>query len=52
MSDTNLEHKTVKFIVEKKAAMLSEKYNTWVITEYAISIKDLFILKLPSGESI
>lgn len=51
MSDTNLENKAVKFIVEKKAVMLSVKYNTRVITEYATSIKDLFLLKLPSGES-
>lgn len=46
MSNINLENRTVK-----KAEMLSEKYNTGIIIEYATSIKDLSLLKLPSGET-
>lgn len=51
MSNTNLENKILKFLPEKKAVMLSEKYNTGIITEYGTSIKDLSLLKLPSEET-
>jgi len=51
MSNTNLENKTLKFLLEKKAVMDSEKYNIGIITEYATSIKDSSLLKLPSVET-
>lgn len=47
MSNPNIENKTLKFLPEKAVVMLSEKYNTGIITKYATSIKDSSLLKLP-----
>lgn len=47
MSNPNIEDKTLKFLPEKAVVMLSEKYNTGIITKYATSIKDSSLLKLP-----
>lgn len=51
MSNPNIENKTLKFLPEKAVVMLSEKYNTGIITKYATSIKDSSLLKLPSEET-
>lgn len=51
MSNPNIKNKTLKFLPEKAVGMLSEKYNTGIITKYATSIKDSSLLKLPSKET-